>query len=426
VTTSRLALLADDLTGAADTGAAFAAVGRRTVVLLSPDAPIPPDADVLVMTSESRALPPDDGDEATRRCASHISTWIGDDASARGYVKIDSTLRGHPVMALAVVMDGLGVRGALVAPAFPAQGRTTVRGRQCVNGVPLEATTFGGEVPTSDLAVLFGANAPERVVRLSRDDLQHGTDHVARLLAAEDRVWIADVEDDADLAMLAAAALASPLRVLCGSAGLARALAHRRSQGLGGRGWSDDRAGLGEPALPSRDEGRGPVLVVTGSRHSATAAQVEALRESGALVVSPDASYLTSGAADQASATAARIVDGLAAGRVTVLATSGLPAVDIGGAVVAARLAAIVAAVCARVSVSGLVLTGGDTAAAVCAALGSTSLWLTGELQPGIATATLIGGRHPDLAIVTKAGGFGDDGALVDAVTYLAPGAAAD
>ena len=162
--------------------------------------------------------------------------------------------------------------------------------------------------------------------------------------------------------------------------------------------------------------------MVAGSRHTATAAQVQALEEAGALVVSPDASYLASGAGDQASPMAARIVDGLAAGRVVVLATTGLPDVGIGGAVVAARLAAIVAAVCARVSVGGLVLTGGDTAAAVCAALGSTSLWLTGELQPGIATARLIGGCHPELAIVTKAGGFGDDAALSRAAAFLDSG----
>ena len=62
IVTARLAILADDLTGAADTGAPFAAAGRPTVVLLSPDAPAPlPPADVVVLTSESRALTPDRG-----------------------------------------------------------------------------------------------------------------------------------------------------------------------------------------------------------------------------------------------------------------------------------------------------------------------------------------------------------------------------
>ena len=53
----RVGIQADDLTGACDTGAVFAARGLATVVLL-PGAHLPATpADVLVIDSESRARP---------------------------------------------------------------------------------------------------------------------------------------------------------------------------------------------------------------------------------------------------------------------------------------------------------------------------------------------------------------------------------
>ncbi len=163
----------------------------------------------------------------------------------------------------------------------------------------------------------------------------------------------------------------------------------------------------------------GAVLVVAGSRHAATAAQVDALQRRGAVVVHPEVSYLEGVDLSGAARTVARVADVLATGRHAVLSTTGLPIVSPDRVVVAARLASIVAGVCDRVRVGGLVLTGGDTASAVCRALGSGSLWLTGELQPGMATATLIGGRQPDLPVVTKAGGFGDAMALSHAVALF-------
>lgn len=412
----RLAILADDLTGAADTGAAFAATGLRTVVLLSPDAPIPVDADVLVLSSESRALAAPQAVEATRRCAARIQTWRGGDAAVRVYKKVDSTLRGHPGVELAALMEALGEQSALVAPAFPAHGRTTVQGHQCIDGMRLERTVFGSEVRTSDLAAIFGAHSRASLVPLTRDDLAHGVAPVvARLSDGRDgAVWIADAADDADLAILAVAALASPLPVLCGSAGFARALAGPRRQGRGAEG-----SGAFEGRRP-HDEGRQPVLVVAGSRHAATVAQVEALRRDGAVVVHPERALLEDGDASSAAVTATRVGEALSAGQVAVIATTAVPELRAEGRAVATRLASIVSRVVERAPVGGLVLTGGGTASAVCDALGARSLWLAGELEPGIALARLIGGRADTLAIVTKAGGFGDADALRRAVTFLA------
>jgi uncharacterized protein YgbK (DUF1537 family) len=65
------------------------------------------------------------------------------------------------------------------------------------------------------------------------------------------------------------------------------------------------------------------------------------------------------------------------------------------------------------------VLTGGDVAAAVSAALGATALWLRGEILSGIPWGRLAGGSLHGSPVATKAGSFGDDNALLSCIDHL-------
>jgi uncharacterized protein YgbK (DUF1537 family) len=66
-----------------------------------------------------------------------------------------------------------------------------------------------------------------------------------------------------------------------------------------------------------------------------------------------------------------------------------------------------------------MILTGGDVAGAVCARLDADAIWLGGEVLPAIPWGTLAGGIRPGLPIVTKAGSFGDELAMVESVAFL-------
>lgn len=66
----------------------------------------------------------------------------------------------------------------------------------------------------------------------------------------------------------------------------------------------------------------------------------------------------------------------------------------------------------------GLVLTGGATARAVLEILGVETLEVSGEIEPGVPWA-VGAGRFGEIAIVTKAGGFGDTLTLQRAVQFL-------
>lgn len=398
---THLAIIADDLTGAADTGVAFAS---RLVTLINFSFNVPP-ADVLVFSTESRAMSPEDA-YTRARCATKRVTdahWV--------YKKMDSTLRGNPAAELQAVLTVLGEGVALVAPAFPAQGRTTVGGRQYVDGLPLEQTPFAREGATSDLGALFSPVAETRllgldVVRAPSSVLQqqmvNRPERESDVTVARPVVWIADAETEADLEAIAAAALSARVRVWCGAAGLARVLVKRLPC----------TATAPPPTVPPAPQG--VVLVVAGSQQSRTQAQIEFARAYGVTVVPADARLLTSEATAGIAATVAAIRSHLA--QDLILTTAGLAPVPLAGKVIAERLAAIVRQVVMQGGVGKLVLTGGDVAAAVCRALEADALWLRGEIEPGVPHGILLGGVGAGMPVVTKAGGFGNEQTLVKAM----------
>ena len=151
----------------------------------------------------------------------------------------------------------------------------------------------------------------------------------------------------------------------------------------------------GQPAHVVVRRISGPALVVCGSANPVARAQLAAL-----------AGGSTTIAKDAASALSA-----LAARRDTILATP-VPSgrVDAGRAdAEAARLGAQVAEVAAKAAgLAVIVVIGGDTAAMV---LGKAPVRVLGSVAPG--TAWLVSPRYR-LPVVTRAGGFGDERALVD------------
>ncbi|MCL5275041.1 MAG: hypothetical protein M1434_09920 [Chloroflexi bacterium] len=400
-----LCIIADDLTGACDTGAAFARHGRDTLVVLDAGRnPIGADAPVMVYSTESRYLPREQAVRAVEQLTRQLSAQR---RCGVVYKKIDSTLRGHPGDELDGLMRALGVDHALVAPAFPAQGRTTSGGIQRVASQPLEWTPFATEASGEDTrggdlrAVFGGRGRATRVISLA--EVRQGVCAVAEMLD-EPRIVIADAETDADLAILATAARSAGVAVLCGSAGLARALAD---------------IGPVASTCDAPQARQGAVLVVAGSRNPATIRQVEAAGRLGNTVIAAPSDFITGAATGAVSQLAQAACDILATGRDVILTTAGTGDSPLGKDAIAQRFGALVTQVLARVDVAALVLTGGDIAAAVCTALGAQRLRLHGELQPGIALGELADGAHAGLPVVTKAGGFGGERAIADILSAL-------
>ena len=443
----RVILVADDLTGAADSGVTFAKYGARVVVCWTADGleAAVPEADVVAYSTESRYC---SAAEAVRRVSEIMASFPSIERS-RGpvwiYKKIDSTLRGHPGPELAAVIAALaghrragdGTRSAqgdrrsagasrspgeafsraLVAPALPAQGRVTRGGVHYVHDVPLAETVFGSEVGTSDVGALIALAFASGTVRyLSLATLRQRNEAVAPMLTGpflSPRVVVADAETEADLGALVELALATGTRLLCGSAGLAEALAER----LAGMGvWSPVAAARPQPAPQGQHSGKG-VLVVAVSRNPQTLRQIQALAAAGVPVVRPAVPWFedTAMGPDDVAADIAAALNGGA----TVLTTAGLPPLPVPGVQLVTRLAEAVTALLGARDLAGLVLTGGDAAIAVGRALGATAMHLRGEIERGVPWGQLIGGGWDGLPVVTKAGGFGNEQTLLSAVEFL-------
>ena len=393
-------VIADDLTGACDTGVVFARRGLRTVVQMDAGTGRQPAeqgkerVEVVVVSTGSRYLP----EEQAARAVQEVVQGCGLQPYPAIYKKIDSTLRGHPGSELRAVMRTTGISRALVTPAFPAQGRVVREGRVWVNGLPLEETAFAAEARSGKVRDALGDAVDCRWLPLA--EVRGGEEALARQLSRHAGVWIADAESEEDLQSLARAGQQAGIRLWCGSAGLARALA----SGMQG----EQGAGLGRSV-------QGPALVVAGSRHAATLDQIASLEDAGATVFSlleedlrTCAWLLHSGAA----------CDGLKAGQNVVLCARDLSAMPGEEQRIAEALAVWCAEVLAALEhpPALLALTGGDTASAVCRVVGCTQIQLVDEAGPGLALGVMLDGESAGVRVLTKAGGFGQRQALVRAI----------
>jgi D-threonate/D-erythronate kinase len=393
----RVAIIADDLTGAADTGVQLARAGYRTAVAFR-DAPIPPaeDLDAVALDTDSRAMP---AGFAAKRVL--VAGRAVRDARIV-YKKLDSTLRGPIAAELAAALGASGRDRAVVAPAFPAAGRTTADGVQLVRGVPVHETeakndprtpVHEGHVPT------LLADAFPSVASLSAEDLTD-PDTVRRALE-EAQCVVADAARDEDLETLVRA-VPDPSEVLwAGSAGLAVAL---------GRVYPGPRAGKTPPppTLAHR------VLVVVGSLSGVARGQLRSLEEHGCAAV--PVSARGSGADGEALG---KVREALSGGACAAL-HSAEDRISSGAGDVVEALAEVVGALSGEGLFDALVLTGGDTAVGVARRLGAVGVRLEGEVEPGIPVGTLIG--PSPYRVVTKAGAFGEPGTLVKAVETLLEG----
>lgn len=214
----RLAIVADDLTGALDVSAPLAARGLRVVVATVPAAAaqaIDSGAEVVVVNTASREGRPEDAGEivgsVSRQLAARQPEWA--------LKKIDSRLKGHVAIEVAAMMHAFGRSRAIVAPAVPSQGRIVRDGHVIGHGVgaPIAIAGAMGALPYE---------APDTADAMAFAELLRG---------------------------------ATTDTLLVGASGLGVGL----GQLLGGRP---------APAAPDID---GPLLVVVGSHDPITLQQVE-------------------------------------------------------------------------------------------------------------------------------------------------------
>jgi len=389
----RIRILADDLTGSADSGVAFARGGVRVVLTLDPGRAGARTDRVTVIDTDTREASSAVSYAAIRTLALQI------DRHDHVLKKIDSLLRGQIASELAALRAVHPERLVIVAPAVPAVGRLTKGGAVLLGGPgrwqPGRADAPQAASP-AQVADQLG-DGPVRAIGL--DAVRSGTHGLTSLLGAGAvagamAVCDAVAEDDLDRIVRAGLSLRRPV-LWVGAAGLAAALARAL---LAGRA-PDAPAGTPRTASP---------LVIIGSPSPVAHEQVHALVSQGAQWIGLEAGELLTMSPEERGRQGAAI-SGRARGIPTVVSI-------IGDLHLAARpaIAAALGEVCAPAVADAevAVMAGGATARAVLTGAGVTSLRLLGELQPGV-ILTRAAGVHRQLHVITKSGSFGDRTTLV-------------
>ncbi|HEX2858524.1 MAG TPA: four-carbon acid sugar kinase family protein [Propionibacteriaceae bacterium] len=356
-------VLADDLSGAAETAAALGA-HLRPELFLWPDVPTALSGRPIVVDLDTRHLPPADAEARTRAAVEALPS------AAPLFKKIDSLLRGN----IGAEVAPLAEAGALVVvtPALPQQGRTVVDGVLLDHGVPLDRTGLWALEPTLPPPRVAGVlgRLPISEIRL---DAVRGPGLAEALAAAAGTVVVCDAETQRDLAAITDAGLrADPHVRFVGSSALARALAPHLTQ-------PSEPAPVAPPRRP-----RGGVLYVLGTGSEAALRQADLLREraaaTGFTLPAPDLARLTP---ELAGELGRQLASPLGNRSMVVQVTRSSEVVP-GSAVVAGLAALVTSAVAAAPGWPvRLVLSGGQTARAVLDALGRPGLTLVEEIHPG-------------------------------------------
>lgn len=393
----KVGILADDLTSATDGAAPFVSMGHRCLVFTDSGRPSPENVAIISVNKASRAASVKDAvDRATQAARSLASAEIL-------YSTVDSTIRGHLGAEITAALAASGRTTAIVAPAFPAGGRTTEGGRQLLRGVPLEETEFAKDplhpVADSHLRALFRDIPAAGIRHLGLAEVR--ALKPGELVADDRKVLIADATTQEDLARLVKSA-ADPKSILwCGSPGLAIALADYVGRA------DDSTLSVLTAALN---------LFVIGSVNPLSREQCSRLMSTGNVrQIIIDAEEASRSPVLAAESAAAQYRQSGSSGDVILTTSNGATSADPRS--IAIALGKAVRAIMEHHPVAGLFLTGGDTAESVLNELEISSLNLLGEVEPGIPVGRTTG-PHP-IHIITKAGGFGSSNILLKSAELL-------
>jgi D-threonate/D-erythronate kinase len=411
----RLLILADDLSGAADCAAACASAGLKTIVALK-DIADSIHADVVSFDANTRVMAPL---QAAGEIARLIRKYAGDDVFL--FKKIDSTLRGNISAELQAALEtyrGIysGRAIAVIAPAFPASGRTTINGVQMLHDQPLHqsdlwrlhAISGSSHIPEMlHHSGLRSETLPLEVIRSTT-----GLEDTMRSAASGTDLLICDAQTDADLQAIAQASMKLGQRVIwVGSAGLASHLPH--AFGL------VPAAAVELSALPTLS---GPLLFIIGSLSRKSIEQAQHLTTSSGMLrlAVPTAVLLSGTASPQWHEYTQQLERAINAGHDVILGPESDPQIEMSQR---PRLSAALARMTASVSgkIGALVASGGETARMVLDRWGITQLRLIGEVEKGVPVSIAENWTRP-LPVITKAGDFGTPETLLDCRRFFRSG----
>lgn len=421
---TRIGIIADDFTGANDSGVRLAQKGLKSRVILT-DATDKTEQDnneidVWIADTNSRSM---NAEEAYQAVLKEV-----EGLKKRGvtsfYKKIDSTLRGSVAAELKAMQDATALDAILVAPSFPSMGRTVENGILYVNGVPVTETEFALDPKTPvlhdslpDLLAMEGIG----IAVLTREILYGGSPEkwIKEQVQAGVSWIVCDVTEEADFPLLAD--LEAKLDFSIGWAGSAGMINHLYAPAA--------QEGNPKEAFDGR---LGKVLIVSGSLSGKTQDQLAALgKRSSTRMLEIDPLELLTAPARAVSRvdelaqpadwdSAALYVGGSLENRdkVSSWASANDMTAHQTSKGISEGLGHLVEKALEVSDFDAIIMTGGDTAKDICAVLGIHDMELLFEVEAGLPLG-IAKWNNKDIVIITKAGGFGTTESFSNSVDYL-------
>ncbi len=409
----KLLVIADDFTGALDTGVQFAKLGAQTQLVVNyalNSTVVKDNVSVLIVNAQSRHLPKEEAYKV-------IYSIINEFKRQFNYIykKTDSGLRGNIGSELAAAIDATNSSNIKFFPAFPKIGRTTVNGIHYIDGVPVSESEFAKDlfnpVCESNVCSLISLQTSKKAQVVSKEG-----DSSAEIL-------VFDSKTDEDMLLMAKKLGKEELKLCAGCAGFASILA--------------DLLDLGCSKLATSYQLKPGLFVICGSLNPITLKQIEEASRAGyvrfvlapAEKISPELLELS-------------CYDTFISNCITAVKEQGCCIVDVkesfelkngeakdGKELTKAYLKdSVVKAlsiIFKRVIESGFEATfmciGGDTLQAVVSAIGVNDFRPVCELAPGVVLSVFeYGGKlHP---MVCKSGGFGSPDLICNLVEMTKKG----
>lgn len=415
-----IAIIGDDLSGSNDTAVYFSKYGFSSCVLNYPEGFQLESGfcDVLAISTNTR----DSAPQEAAAVAKEVSDYLLQLGIDNIYKKIDSTFRGNIGAEVESIMETIGIPLALICPTFPKLQRTVHSGSLYIDGTLLEETPFaqdpGCPVRESYLPELLKKQTSTHVALLDLNTVRKGADAVTEALLKISKngkcMVISDAVTDEDLEILISInrELLPPV-LFCGSAGMSSVMLANSKV-------------FTQPKAP-------PVLIIVGSVHPHNRRLMDAATSAQAaeeVFLDPDCMedpVMLANAREKAERLLMenkniilhtyQCAETRKASRDRAKRDSSvdreLPA-NIGKG-----LQHFATALLEHHLFSGLIVTGGSTALNILRGIEGAGVKMIEEMEVGLPYGTVIGGPLNGIGIITKAGGFGTEGAFIDGVAYL-------
>lgn len=414
----QLLIIADDFTGALDTGVQFATTGAVTRVITGQSVSLSEFAgtcEVLVVDAETRHLTAAEASAIVGRYTAQAATL----GIPHIYKKTDSALRGNVGAELAAVLESAGEDSLPFLPAFPQMGRSTEKGIHYIQGVPVADSVFGADPfePVTCSAVTDLIALQSHIPAVSCPALAEGDP-----LPEEDGIWVFDASELEDLRETGRVLKqANRLHILAGCAGFAAVLPELLN------------LGTGRPrAIPKLGEN---FTVICGSVNPITVAQVAYAERRGFLHRQLEPEQKLSSGYWQTPAGEAllgrlcrmleenphRILDtndpGSNQKTADYAAKFGMDIQDIRRAV-SGTVGYLVSRLFTHEAVGTLLITGGDTLLQCMDYMGVHEIEPLGEMDAGVVLSRFTY-QGITRYVISKSGGFGAESLLTDLAAAL-------